>query len=72
MHAQEKLQIGIDWTDDEWECTIQFTDFVNDYYVVNSYQLLILVLVWPAVGYDQPFHSKMFRKSIDHLFIDNV
>ena len=36
MHAQEKLQIGIDWTDDEWECTIQFTDFVNDYYVVNS------------------------------------
>ena len=47
MHAQEKLQIGIDWTDDEWECTIQFTDFVNDYYVVNSYQLLILVLVWP-------------------------
>jgi len=47
MHAQEKLQIGIDWTDDEWECTIQFADFVNDYYVVNSYQLLILVLVWP-------------------------
>ena len=28
--------------------------------------------MWPAVGYDQPFHSKMFRKSLDHLFIDNV
>ena len=29
-------------------------------------------LVWPLVGYDQHFHSKMFRKSHDHLFFDNV